>query len=566
MLAPVGPADDPRPADLTGSAAPPPAQGPRSAHTATQASYPAGGGPVGGTGGIHLTDSQVQSEASHILGVGDRTLWTDDYDARMRAFGGEMGQLDADSAKRLFEAVTSKDGGAYDSWLQGPRMLDQVKDPDQQAAIVNAFSRAYQEGKAGDSWQALDFLSGGQGSALTQGAMAVESGGLSNVDKVLGAGSYWITDGVRETLGGDLMKQYVGQQGNFNMAGAALATHIMSGSPDPTMTARVYAGFNADDRAKIFQGVNEMGQGYVRTGQADPMAQLVNSVDSQSWNTLSRTPDGKTYGDLAVELVRDANIPGDLDGRPLFPNDDRQADPGRAQAFSQLFIDNRDKILDTMTDTRHLDLDASTSNPNDTYVGNDGVALANLLRATALDSGNPLQKQMTASLSGYIREQKDAINGTDETARQQGLMHLGGLGAASTEAVSQLGDDLAGDQAARQAVVGFLADVALSAVPVAGGALSKEADKALTDMFGDGIVQKLSSKVSGKLIDTATGTLTDQAKQQLVDLVGSDDAAILDKTNAINHLHDAIYQDAGSYQTELDSTFTTMQDQIALSR
>ncbi len=515
------------------------------------------------TGGVHLSDQQVQSTAHHILSVGDRTLWTDDYDARMKAFAQEMGTLDANSAQRLLSQVMKDDSGATQSWLQGDRLLNDVSDPTQRAAVVDAFSADYVSGKTSDATnvqQALDFMTGGSGYSLTQGAMGVMSGGLQKLDAFLNAGDTQATDGLRQKLGEQLFQvATTSRQTDFNPSAAALGVHIMSGSSDPGMAARVYGELSASDRSTVFDQVSTFGNVYARMGQSDALSQLVSSVDYESTFPMAKTSNGnESYQDVGVDLIRQA-----YKDKALYPDPDNNTavDPGRATAFSSLFIDNQSHVLNTMLDVRNTTDDPTVtagSNPV-TYEGEDGAALANLFRATALESKNPLQSSMLSSLSSYISSEKANARSSDPNVQASAYMHLGALSAVSENAVSQLQGDINADAASQKAFISFIVDTAFSALP-AGDLAKAGATSVIENVFGSKVAQDLANNVSGSLIDTATGTLTDKAKDTLAKLLGPGGEDVASKITYSNDIKNMIFAGVGDAAVErLDNTYTDYQ-------
>ena len=539
--------------------------------TATADTLPVyGDGPIGG-GQTHLTDAQVNAEADHIHSVGDRTLWTDDYDARMRAFAQELGSLDADSAKRLFEKVLEKDPGATQSWLQGSRLLSQVSDPTQRAAVVDAFSQAYQEGKAGGPYAALDFLSGSASSCLNAG-QGLTNGSIAQMDKVLNAGDYWDTDSLRQTLGQQVLTQYsvnAGPRGP-EFGAAALAVHLTSGSTDPSQTARMFGGLTPDQRNAVFHQVSAAGNVYARAGQADPLTQLVQSVDYQgAINPLAKTSDGQTYGHLSVELIRDAGQKEEDGSSALYPDlyDHEKTDPGRAAAFSQLFVDNKDDVLNTMLDPRNEKLDPSVNDGKTTYLATDSMALGNLLRGTAFEGKNPMQTQVLGALKDYVAANRADLASSDPSVKDQAEIHLGGLAGVASDSVLQLKTDIDADNASKAAVVSFLVDTAVSAIP--GGGSAEGVVKAVVGRaFGEGVASELVQKLGTNLIDQATGRLTDQAKDELTKLIGDQGTQVFERTALANTLHDAIYGNAKELgvENDLDGAFQAVANDLARAR
>lgn len=531
-----------------------------------------------GTGGTHLTPSQVEDEAKRILDVGSQ-FGTDDYDARLDEYARVVSTLDAPSAAALHAEFFDGDGvgddaGAHGSWLQGDRLLS-LKDEgrvsySEAQATVEAFGDAYQAGAYDHPTEAMSFIDPG----ATQMAPGWNPETFNRGRELLNLGSDLHMNGFREQFAGDLLRTYVTDNQNPGRPGleAGYAMTIVADGSDPTMAARIYGGFDAADRAKVLTALAEDGVGYVNSqgavpGLPDPVATLLNSVASQpSW---TRTATGETWGAIATELVRAAPTTqtGSHGDSLLFQGGDGPdaAIPARVEAMSRLFANHSVPILDAMTDGRNSNLVGTPGDAGSdaTLAGKDGIALGTLFRATLLNENNPEQGRVRSALMGYVGQQRDAAAAGDS----QAISRLGYIGAAATDAVTQLGLDLKGDADARKALVNFAVDLALAAVP-AGGAASGAVKKALTDMFGEGVMAQVVSRTGGALVDKATGRMTEEARTALNDALGRDDAALTASAGGANWVLNALYQgaEAGGYYDRLASSILTGQEQIDEAR
>jgi hypothetical protein len=87
-----------------------------------------------------------QCAAEHVLRIGEQ--WgTDDYDARMSAFAGELKNTDAAGRERLMMEILKRDPHAFSSWLTPERANAMQRDgrisADDKALIAEAFVQAF---------------------------------------------------------------------------------------------------------------------------------------------------------------------------------------------------------------------------------------------------------------------------------------------------------------------------------------------------------------------------------------------------------------------------------------
>ena len=123
---------------------------------------------------------------------------------------------------------------------------------------------------------------------------------------------------------------------------------------------------------------------------------------------------------------------------------------------------------------------------------------------------------------------------------------------ALTDAVRQDNIGLAKSEAARKQLLGMAVDIALAGLPI-GKWTSSAAEKLIGQAFTGQGVQVALKGLSGKLIDTATGQLTDEAKRQIVDALGKDNGNAEIAKNLANSLHDGIFNQIN--ETDYDKEF-----------
>lgn len=126
------------------------------------------------------------------------------------------------------------------------------------------------------------------------------------------------------------------------------------------------------------------------------------------------------------------------------------------------------------------------------------------------------------------------------------VQRMGLLSASMADAVRQNQEQVEADAAAREERIGFVVDLALTAVP---GDFSGKVTDALSGSFTNEALNTAVQGVSGQLIDTASGRLTDSAKSQIVEALGDDAADVLEDIGTVNGL---LQNTVGVYQSLLD--------------
>src|SRR5690606_13666700 len=115
------------------------------------------------------------------------------------------------------------------------------------------------------------------------------------------------------------------------------------------------------------------------------------------------------------------------------------------------------------------------------------------------------------------------VDGLDTAAIDAGNGRAAMVGAVMQDAVSSGYVDLRADIAARDAFVGFLLDVAISAIPVAGDFAARSITSRVSDALGgldegvrNRIAESLAAMPKEALVD-AQGQLTDAAKAAIIE-------------------------------------------------
>jgi hypothetical protein len=113
------------------------------------------------------------------------------------------------------------------------------------------------------------------------------------------------------------------------------------------------------------------------------------------------------------------------------------------------------------------------------------------------------------------------------------------LMGAADDAITQGFNELKAKEDAQAEMVSFIVDLALAGIPV--GDKAKDSVAGLIgEIFSNPRVTEALKGVSGSIIDSTTGYLTDEAKAALTDALGEDEAELLDQQGASNALREAL--------------------------
>ena len=194
----------------------------------------------------------------------------------------------------------------------------------------------------------------------------------------------------------------------------------------------------------------------------------------------------------------------------------------RAEAMGTLLNTHRDAILDRFADF-DIGSEVGDKDVRQEFVDN-AVTLGNLFRLTTLNSGNSHQTANLQTVTDYAMKQKEALiaepHGDDADVYLGRLTMLGG---AMLDGIKQGYIDLAKDEAATKALVGFVVDVALAAVPLP-SMVSDGGKAAVSGLFNNKTIDDALGRVVGNVIDGRTGELTEAGKAAIVEALG-DEAA-----------------------------------------
>lgn len=488
-----------------------------------------------------MTD--IQQKASEILDVGVR--WgpiTDDYEKRMDVFAEELQALSPAERAQLFDEILEQDSGAPMSWLTTGRLNSLVSEgritEQERTAIFDAFGQAYVDGDI-DLVQALQFTDLFGSGAVGPMGLTPDPGQLDALIGTLTGSNSPYSSQFIEKFAADVLGERVfadppvllpNEQGAY----AGVLLNALDQAGGSTAVNNVLSQLTPEQRTALRDVVSADGIAFTGpmvdgANVRDPMAILI--------ETVSR------HGTAAevVDLVRfvGQHASGNALENQYFDHDNKPLD-ARAEALGELFATHADTILADLTVANPTQTTGS-ANDRSTVVGENLAALSNLVRITGLNPDNSRAQQVMDAIGeftaenirlGNMPENSDAngdgtVDAADIEAIDAGNGRAAMIGAVMQDAVSAGYADLRDDIAARDAFVGFLLDVAVSAIPVAGdlaaGSISRQVKEALN--LSDAVEEQIASSLSAipkELLTNGQGALTDQAKNAIIEALPED--------------------------------------------
>jgi len=513
-----------------------------SAHTSTpqlpysphadMATYrlPDGGGD---SSGKHASDDEIKKTASDILGTGDRFLIADDYDSRMVRFSQEMAKLDTDSRARLVQQLLSKDHGAMQSWMKLDildRMHNEGRTDDAgYAAVADGFAQAYTSGRI-DQGKAEGFL---QIPSLSERAPALLDQQWKQVRNFLAAGgSSPAMQGFREQLAGKLLADGHGPHA------AGIAMQIAADSGDPGMAARVFAAVPADKRDAALQAIGQSSIGFQNSlgavdGLKNPLSVLIDSV--------AQLPASKDGDAMAVQIARYASSANHEIFYDMYS--DKPLGPLSASLTHLLAGEHGKAVLDELGNWDESGVPGKDGHAM--QFGENAMELGNLLRLTVFNPDNKESAAAMKTITAWSQLRNEIANSgqpKDGVSVSDARSQLGMLGGAAMDAMQQAKIDSDQRAAANEKLVGFVVDVALSAVP-GGGTVSGVVGPQLKGVFGNN--PKLDGVIDEALkgADTLSTAQTDALKKKLTDSLNGDQQALETfRLNASNFIKNSVLE------------------------
>ncbi len=502
----------------------------------------------------------VEAQAKEILEVGKRSWQTDDYEARVEAFGEAMDKLDTQGREDLLAEVIKQDGNALNSWLT-PERINALTDSGRLAAternaIVESVASAFNNDRL-PSHELYDSMTGqviGTHNALD--AWMAPSG-LSDVDGYVENARH-MRD-FAELFSGP---QYSAAVSEFrNAYSQHLIKNYASNDKLSNYEQRDYATMQAavllnGDSARgdiTAQTLNELPEDQLHTfmsrlADVSPMYgnEFLKNITGSSAVAMR---DNLTAKDIALHdqyagLMSQVAGVGTSDAEaaavklarlPALDEDAFKDNPDRANALAQLFNAHTTPILDQLSDFD--DKQAANSDDPDKFAYMQNASeLGSLFKATMFNPDSSSSTSVQASVLRYADAQKVLVNSPEGDADARGRLAM--LSAASADAITQGFHAIEDDKKAQQDLIGFIADVALAGVPM--DKLKDGVAGMLGDVFDRPAVKDALKGISGELVDSATGKLTDSAKEKLADALGKDETNMLTQQAASNAFRSAI--------------------------
>lgn len=489
--------------------------------------------------------------AERILEVGSE--WgTDDYDARLDAFADELGRGDNVYREQLMAEIFKQDPNALGSWLQPDRANKLQSEGrislDQKGTLAESLAGAYNNGDIPQFEIGVGPIPGDgnmgtvQMSQLENGLLSgfYTSGGLSaGPDTLQNAQNlrefidfFNASDGpetaaFRESFGKHLIDQYVLNPAvGYNNpsqrdAAALLAANILSFDNNrPQIAADVLQNYNGDQIKTILEaasrGHSNLGEDGIRglaenkfidpddAGVYDGGALLIGAV-----NLADNAASDKVALDIA-RLARSA--PDIFEG---------QQGSARLDALTLLATRHSDTILGALTELDLTNIQSRTD-PNNVQYKENSEDLSALIGLTAMNPDSTYSAMFQDKLTAYASGLTTAMS-NDPQANPDEIGRLAMLQASLSDAVTQGYDKINADAAKREEFIGFAVDLVLSAIPV-GKLTTDKIESVIKGAFPNATVQEALNGLSGEIVDSVTGQITDAGKQALIDSVGVDEA------------------------------------------
>ena len=538
--------------------------------------------------------------AGRILDVGSR-FGTDDYDARSVAFAQELEKGDANYRADLTAEILKRDPGAFASWLT-PERANAMQNAgrisrEQKGLIAEGVAGAYNRGRIGEHeigvgpvpgtgadgkvrFNELDNVIGAYHSPTGLGGGYDQVGNAQRVRAFIDFASSSNSPEVakfRETYAKHLIDQFVLNPAvGYNNpvqrdAAAGLAANLLAAnSPESAVKALAGYGKKVPDILEAAARSNHIyGEDVLKVPAGDRRLDPkdVSVYDGANLLMLSLARVDKSASDpelnkaidsLSVEMARlPTTKPAIFEG------------PGgkdRVDALTLAFSRHPDAILEQLTDYDSK-LVASAKNPKLQQYMQNASELGTLFKLTLFNPDSTYREMLQGKVVDYANGLSQTINQPGAGGDAVGRMAM--LQAGLTDAVRQGYEKLATDEAARKQVMGFVLDLALSALPAGKWAQAPVENIIMTTFASSPKLQDALKGLSGKLIDSTTGKLTDEAKKTILDTLGKEAGSLEIAMNAVNQLNDTFMKslDEKDYdRNQVQSTYNQILNGISIAR
>jgi hypothetical protein len=223
----------------------------------------------------------------------------------------------------------------------------------------------------------------------------------------------------------------------------------------------------------------------------------------------------------------------------------------RADALALMVAHNSQVILETLTpyDRHTAAVDGNTSK----IYRENAKTLGSLFDVALF---NPDLSASTKSLLqekviDYVKEQMKAINQSTEVARTP-AGRVAMLQAALLDAVQLGADKNAADKARSQQAMGFLLDLAISALPT-GKLVSEPVEQFIKSTLGNPAAAESLKNVWKTGYDQATGKLTAEAKKAVLAKLGEGDRNVQLEVDFQNGIQDIMMQQIANSENDTDA-------------
>lgn len=541
--------------------------------------------------------------AKHVLDTGSR--WgRDDYDARTVALADELGKGDPLYREQVMAEIFKQDPNAANSWLTPERVNTMQRDGrislEQKGVIAEGFASAYNNGHIPQNqigvgptpgtgepgevqFSDLDQVVSGyyQNAGLGPGYDQVENAKRVSefLDFVNSSNGPEVAE-FRATYGQHLIDQYVLNPAvGYNNApqrdaAAGLAANLLGGDINrPNIASDVLSKYSSDQVKSIMQAAANS-NGLYGEDALKPYAEErgLNARDIS-------VPNGSALLFDSVALDRSANadkVAVEFARLPTTSPDifssSRFGSASNIDGLTLAVSSHSKAVLDELTQYDST-LIADKDHPNLQQYMQNGSELGTLFKLTLFNPDSTYSSMLEGKVTDYANSLSATINqpGADGKPAPGGdaVGRMAMLQAGLTDGVRQGYDQLAKDEAKQKEVMGFILDVALSALP-AGKWASDSVEKVITDTFGNSPkLQEILKGVSGTLIDSATGKLTDTAKEKILETLGKDEGSLEIAKNAANKLNESFMNqiDPGDYdRNQIQTTYNQILNGIELAR
>ncbi len=525
--------------------------------------------------------------AKRILDVGSQ-FGTDDYDQRLTAFAEELSQGDPLYREQLTAQIFEQDSNAMGSWLQPSRAVAQRDDGritiDQKELLAESVASAYNNGHipqseigvgptpgtAEDGHVQFNELENGVLSGFyTAGGLGAGPDTLQNAKNMrdftdfFGSSSGPEVAQFRQDYGKHLIDEYVLNPAvGYNNPSQRDAAAVLAGSvlsfdnSRPEIVVNALKDYTPEQLTTIMEsaarGDGSLGQEALE-GLASSQGLDPREISSYDGGTLMMLAVARSHSPAADQLA--VNFAKMAHDAPEVFEGPGGAD--RIDALTLAFNSHSKAVLDELSafDTTNIQ---NTADTNNLQFKENAADLSALLEKTVFNPNSTWSGMAQDKVVAYATDLTAAINQPGSDSEQIGRLAM--LQASLSGAITQGYDKINADQKKQEEMIGFVVDLALSALP-ASKWTSASAEKVISETFADSPkLQEALKGLSGDLVGSATGKLTEQAKATIVGTLGEEEGSLEIAKNSVNRLNDMfagqITDDAD--QTDLKTNYVTI--------